>query len=177
VLAGGALLAAVSIRASDQPAPLPVPEAFHWQETAGAIVALRPTAEHTYRALFSATAGADKPHGLCPAILMAGTELNVLTANGVPASHIAFALDFHGPAAVDALLDQEHYRQKFHCDNPNLKPLAELKAAGVQLYVCSQLLLAIGVPHTSLTRDVTLASDGLVVMMTFENDGYALLPF
>jgi intracellular sulfur oxidation DsrE/DsrF family protein len=152
-----------------------IPEAFGWVVVPGA--AISPDKAHIYRALFSATAGADKPDQLVPAVLMAGTELNALAASGLPLANADFVIDFHGPGAVDALLDNAHYQAKYHLDNPNLKVVSELKHAGVKLYVCAQLLLAIGVPFDALTPDVTVASDGLVVMMTFQNQGYALLPF
>ena len=163
--------------AADLPAPVKpvIPEALGWVVVPGA--AISPDSAHTYRAIFSATAGADQPAQLVPAVLMAGTELNALAAAGLSINHADFVIDFHGPGAADALLDNAHYQAKYHLDNPNLKVLAELKQSGVKLYVCAQMLLGMKVPFAALTPDVTVASDGLVVLMTFQNRGYALLPF
>jgi intracellular sulfur oxidation DsrE/DsrF family protein len=58
-----------------------------------------------------------------------------------------------------------------------LKVLSELKAAGVQLLVCGQNLLAENIDTSSISPDVMVASDALIVLMTFQNAGYALLSF
>jgi intracellular sulfur oxidation DsrE/DsrF family protein len=175
VLACGLCLTAAN--AADLPPPVRpvIPEALGWVVVPGA--AISPDKAHVYRAIFSATAGAEAPDKLVPAVLMAGTELNALVASGLTVANADFVIDFHGPGAVDALLDNPHYQAKYHIDNPNLPVLSELKKSGVKLYVCAQLLLGIGVKFESLTPDVTVASDGLVVLMTFQNQGYALLPF
>jgi hypothetical protein len=34
-----------------------------------------------------------------------------------------------------------------------------------------------GVDPSALTREITIASDALIVLMTYENQGYALLSF
>ena len=47
----------------------------------------------------------------------------------------------------------------------------------MRLYACSQEMLATGTGFDTITPDVTVASDGLVVLATFENRGYAFLPF
>jgi intracellular sulfur oxidation DsrE/DsrF family protein len=163
--------------AAELPPPVKpvISEAFGWVVVPGA--AISPDRTHTYRAIFSATSGAEKPDQLVPAVLMAGTELNALAASGLAPAQADFVIDFHGLGAVDALLDNAHYQAKYHLDNPNLKVLSELKQAGVKLYVCAQMLLGAGIPFDRLTPDVTVASDGLVVLMTFQNRGYALLPF
>ncbi len=171
-----AILAAPAGAASLPPPAAPViPQAFGYVAVPGA--AIKPDKTHVYRVIFSATAGAAKPDALVPAILMAGTELNVLVANSLKLSNAAYVIDFHGPNAIIGLLDNAHYRQKFGIDNPNLPVLAELKNAGVQLYVCSQEMLATGTAFNTITPDVTVASDGLIVLATFQNRGYAFLPF
>ncbi len=176
LLGCGRLFAAAAFAVPLPPPVKPIiPEAFGWVVVPGA--AISPEATHTYKAIFSATDPAAQPDQLVPAVLMAGTELNALAASGLAPSRADFVIDFHGPGAVDALLDNAHYQAKYHRDNPNLPVLAELKQAGVKLYVCAQMLLATKTPFDSLTPDVTVASDGLVVLMTFQNRGYALLPF
>jgi len=152
-----------------------IPQAYGYTAVPG--VAVKPDPHKIYRAIFSATAAADKPASLLPAILMAATELNTLAAYGVPLSNTRYVIDFHGPGAVYGLLDNAHYRQKFGTDNPNLPVLAELKKAGVKLYVCSQQMLAMGVGFNTISPDVTVASDGLFVLVNFQDQGYAFLPF
>jgi intracellular sulfur oxidation DsrE/DsrF family protein len=58
-----------------------------------------------------------------------------------------------------------------------LKVLSELKKLGVQLFVGGQNLLAENIEPKIISPDVTVASDALIVVMAFQNDGYALMGF
>jgi intracellular sulfur oxidation DsrE/DsrF family protein len=107
---------------------------------------------------------------------MAGSELNALGVCGIPVNHAKFIVVFHG-AAISGILDNNHYRQKYGIDNPNLKILTDLKKQGVQLFVCGQNLLAENIDFKIISSDVTIASDALIVLMTFQNMGYALMSF
>jgi intracellular sulfur oxidation DsrE/DsrF family protein len=107
---------------------------------------------------------------------MAGSELNALVAAGVPAANAKFVVVFHGPA-LDGILDDAHYKAKFGMANPNLPVLAEMKKQGVKLFVCGQNLAFAQVPPSTISPDITVASDALIVLMHYQNDGYALLAF
>lgn len=139
-------------------------------------VAIPPDAKRTYRAIYDGTHAADAPNQLLPVLNMAGSELNALGVAGVPLKNARFVIVFHGPA-MDGLLDDAHYQAKFHVPNPNLKVLAQLKKTGVKLYVCGQNVAFAGVDPKSLSPDITIASDALIVLMQYQNDGYALLSF
>ena len=139
-------------------------------------VAKAPDKARTYRALFDATQAADAPEHLLPALNMAGSELNALEAAGVPLRRAKFVVVFHG-AALDGILDDAHYSAKFGKSNPNLKVLAEMKKAGVEMFACGQNLAFAKIDPATLSPDVTVASDALLVSMQYQNDGYALLSF
>ena len=111
-----------------------------------------------------------------PALNMAGSELNAMGVVGTPLRNAKFVIVFHG-AAIDGILDDAHYRAKFGVANPNLRAIAEMKKAGVELFVCGQNVAFAKIDPTSLSRDVTIASDALLVLMKYQNDGYALLSF
>jgi len=135
------------------------------------------TAQHSYRMVFDARQGAAQPSELTPAVLLAVSEINTLAAHGVPRKNVRFAIVFHTVRSDEAVLDDAHYKTKYGISNPNLPFLSQLKAAGVELYVCGQELLADGVPLDAVAKDVTLAEDGLMVLVMLQNDGYALLSF
>ena len=135
-----------------------------------------PQKDHVYRTIFDATHAAEKPTQLVPALNMAGSELNALVASGIPSRNMKFVIVFHGDA-VAGILDAAHYKAKFGVDNPNLIVLAKLKKTGVQLFVCGQQLAADKTDPKKLAKDVAVASDALIVLMTYQNDGYALLSF
>jgi intracellular sulfur oxidation DsrE/DsrF family protein len=151
-----------------------VPEADGYAQIPNA--ALSPDKRTTYRAIFDATHAADKPSKLLPAINMAGSELNALAAVNAPLQNAKFAIVFHGPA-VDGILDDAHYKAKFGTSNPNLKAIAEMKRHGVEFFVCGQYLAGEKIDPQMLTPDVTLAADALLVLMRYQNKGYALMSF
>jgi intracellular sulfur oxidation DsrE/DsrF family protein len=138
--------------------------------------ALPPGKETKYQAIFDATRAAAKPTELVPAINMAASELNALAAVGAPLSNAKFVVVFHGPA-VDGILDTEQYKEKFGSENPNLKVIAEMKKAGVEFFVCGQYLAGEKIDSKTLSADVTLAADALLVLMHYQNRGYALISF
>jgi intracellular sulfur oxidation DsrE/DsrF family protein len=107
---------------------------------------------------------------------MAGSELNALGAANAPLSNTKFVVVFHGPA-VDGILDNAHYKAKFGTDNPNLKTIAEMKKHGVEFFVCGQYLAGEKIDPKTLTGDVTVAADALLVLMQYQNKGYALMSF
>jgi intracellular sulfur oxidation DsrE/DsrF family protein len=137
---------------------------------------LRPGHTHVYRAIFDATLAASKPDRLIPALNMAGSELNALGVEKVRLANAKFVVVFHGEALA-GLLDDAHYRSRFGVPNPNLAVLSQLKKAGVKLYACGQNLIAENIDPAILSPDVQVASDALLVLMVFQNRGYALMSF
>jgi len=161
-------------------APWPPPLAPVIPEADGYVVipdaAVSPDKSRTYRAMFDATRAADTPTQLLPALNMVGSELNALGVAGVPGGNTKFAVVFHGPA-IDGILTDDAYKAKFGTSNPNLKVLSELKKAGVELFVCGQNLAFDHIDPKTLSGDVSVASDALIVLMTYQHDGYTLLGF
>jgi intracellular sulfur oxidation DsrE/DsrF family protein len=135
-----------------------------------------PDKNRIYQAIYDATKASKDSSQIIPALNMAGSELNVLAVSKIPLSHAKFVVVFHG-AALNGILDDEHYKAKYGIANPNLKALSELKKAGVQLFVCGQNLLAENIDPKTISTDVAVASDALIVLMAFQNDGYALMSF
>jgi intracellular sulfur oxidation DsrE/DsrF family protein len=48
---------------------------------------------------------------------------------------------------------------------------------GVELFVCGQNVAADKLDPKALARQVRIASDALIVLMTYQSKGYALLSF
>jgi intracellular sulfur oxidation DsrE/DsrF family protein len=138
--------------------------------------ALAPTKASSYRVVFDAARAAEKPTDLLPALNMAGSELNALPATNVPLANAKFAVVFHG-SAVDGILDEPHYKARFGVSNPNLKAIAEMRKSGVEFFVCGQYLAAEKIAPKSLTPEVKLAADALLVLIHYQNQGYAMLSF
>ena len=174
-VAAAALAATTLVLAQSSAPKAPViPEADGYVTIPNA--AIPPDSTRTYRAVFDARSAADAPSALLPAVNMAGSELNALGVAGVPLKNAKFVIVFHGDA-IDGILDEAHYKAKFGVSNPNLKVLAALKSKGTELFVCGQNLAFDHIDPKTLTQDVTVASDALIVLMTYQNKGYALLSF
>ncbi|MDB5223798.1 MAG: sulfur reduction protein DsrE [Chitinophagaceae bacterium] len=139
-------------------------------------VAVPPDKKHVYRAVYDATKAAKQPAELIPALNMAGSELNALAVSNIPLTNAKFILVFHG-AAINGILDDAHYKSKFGISNPNLVVLSKLKQAGVKNFVCGQNLLGENIDPKTISKDVTVASDALIVLMAYQNEGYALISF
>lgn len=151
-----------------------IPEAYGWVTIPR--VALTPDRNRTYRAIYDATLLPQEPTQLVPALNMTGAMLNALAASGIPIANARFVVIFHG-AAINGILDDTRYRTKFGVPNPNLSVLTQLRKAGVELFVCGQNLAAENIDPTALSPDVTVASAAPIVLMTYQNDGYALMNF
>ncbi len=138
--------------------------------------AYNPDPKHVYKIVFDETKPGAKPTEAAQGIALAATELDQLRGNGVPAANTKFALVFHG-GALDSILNDATYKAKHGVDNPNLPILAALKKEGVELLVCGQMLVLTKTDPKTLSTDVTLGSDALLMLATFQNNGYALLSF
>lgn len=176
------VLASLSVRAADAPAPVPpmISGALPYVPIPGAAVA--PDRSRIYKVIFNVTRAPANPDQPVDGILFAATDLSALRGQGVPGPNTKFALIFHGPGgpalgAVDGILNNASYRAKFGVDNPNLAMLSALKQAGVEIMVCGQFLGAMKIDPRTLSPDVSVASEAFLTLITYQNNGYAVLEF
>lgn len=145
----------------------------------GAVVSLpdsgmQPSKDVDYKVVFNVTGsgGNDKVN---PSLDRVARAVNVFASAGVPLSHLHFVAVVHGPA-TPAVLDNEHYKEKFSLDNPNIKLITELKAAGVKVVVCGQALAHNKFPHEWVNREVEITLAALSDVIILEQQGYVLVP-
>jgi intracellular sulfur oxidation DsrE/DsrF family protein len=146
----------------------------------GALAA--PDKSRVYRVIFNITQAAPKPEQPVAGVVFAATDLTALRTQGVPAPNTKFALIFHGAVggdlgAVAGILNNATYRDRFGVDNPNLAMLSALKRAGVEIMVCGQFLGAMKIDPKTLSPDVAVASEAFLTLITYQNNGYAVLEF
>jgi intracellular sulfur oxidation DsrE/DsrF family protein len=79
--------------------------------------------------------------------------------------------------ATYAVFDNELYKEKFKCDNPNLQILKELMDAGVEFYVCGQTMQKRNIDTKKLVKGTKVASSGLTAITTYQLKGYSLVKF
>jgi intracellular sulfur oxidation DsrE/DsrF family protein len=175
-LATISMLAIPCAQPADPPgaAPALIPGALPYVPIAGAKAA--PDGSHVYKVIFNVTRAATRPEQPVDGILFAATDLSALRGQGVPATNTRFALILHD-SAVDGILDNGSYRAKFGVDNPNLGMLSALRQAGVEIMVCGQFLGAMQIDPRTLSPDVSIASEAFLTLITYQNNGYAVLEF
>jgi intracellular sulfur oxidation DsrE/DsrF family protein len=136
--------------------------------------AFQPEKNETYKVVFSVQAGGrtDEPN---PSLDRVARTVNLYASAGVPLSHLKFVAVMYG-AATDAALDNEHYRQKYGVDNPNLDLIRKLHNAGVNVAVCGQAAAEHRDHYEWIAPEVTLALSALTTITTLEHEGYVLMP-
>jgi intracellular sulfur oxidation DsrE/DsrF family protein len=136
--------------------------------------AYQPEKKETYKIVFSVQAGS-KPDELNPSLDRVARTVNLYVWAGVPLNHLKFVAVMYG-AATDAALDNEHYRQKYSVDNPNLDLIRKLRNAGVDVAVCGQAVAEHGDHYEWIAPEVTLALSALTTITTLQHQGYELMP-
>lgn len=137
--------------------------------------AIQPDRNQTYKTLFSVTKGASDPKDVNDALDHVARAVNVFASAGVPLDHLKFVVIVHGPA-LPLVLDNASYQKRFKVDNPNIKLIQELKAAGVEFAVCGQALAAMKYDVSEVNPDVKVALSALSTMIIYQQQGYALVP-
>ncbi len=102
--------------------------------------------------------------------------MNLHGLGGVKPENLNVAVAIHG-GATDVILNNEAYQNRYELDNPNLKLIDELKAAGVELYVCGQSLLARQYEQDQVNEKIKIGLSMLTVVTTYLHKGYHQMVF
>ncbi len=145
----------------------------HFHDVPGA--AYKPEPSRQYKIVFSVTRGAKTPTDVSVGLDKVARTVNLYTSAGVPLSHLHLVAVMSAEATF-AALDNEHYKQKYGVDNPNLPVIAALKKAGVDVAVCGQAVADLGFGFDSVDKSITLAQSALTTVTTLQQQGYALMP-
>jgi intracellular sulfur oxidation DsrE/DsrF family protein len=138
--------------------------------------AVQPQKSRKYKVIFNLSQAAANPKEVLPGLAGAARLLNVFITDGLPRGNLKVAAVFHSAAGY-AAMDNDVYRAKFNVENPNLKIIGELKAAGVHLFLCGQTLHDLNFHEKDLLPAIKLATSAAIVLVTDQNDGYALMSF
>jgi len=102
-----------------------------------------------------------------------GRLINLHVASGIPKDHIHVVIVVHGPA-LNAFLNDEHYRKKFKTANPNLDILEQFRALGTKFIACGQAQTFLGIPREDMIPDIATALTAQVVLSNYQLKGYVL---
>lgn len=137
--------------------------------------AYQPAADKEHKVVFGLHQGSKKPAQINPALNAVARAVNLYGGAGVPLAKMKFVAVAYGDAA-DAFLDNDHYRQKFGVDNPNIPLIVELKDAGIVVAVCGQSLEAHAYQPEWVDSHVTVALSAITTITELQENGYVLMP-
>ena len=136
--------------------------------------AIQPDKNTEYKVVFNLI-GEGPNEKINPSLERVARAVNIFASAGVPLSHLHFVAVIHGPA-TQSVLDNDHYKEKFNVDNPNVKLIAELKSAGVKVVVCGQALAAKKFSQEWVNHDVEITLSAISTVIILEQQGYVFFP-
>lgn len=143
------------------------------REMSDGAVPLNP--EHSYKLIFNISQGGQTPAELIPGVVRAARFLNLAELAGVPKENVQLAVVIHGPA-TRSVLKQDNFEERFEGRNQNLDLFAELRKAGVEIFVCGQALAHMQLDPDWVTDDVEVATAALTVIAEYQLRGYHVMP-
>lgn len=102
--------------------------------------------------------------------------INLHGLGGIPHENIHVKVAVHG-GAIFSLLEHESYKALYGVDNPNLAVYDALKAAGVEIYVCGQSLIARNIEIQDIWDGSEIALSMFTTLTKYIPEGYILLRF
>lgn len=142
------------------------------QSTEGA--AERPDKRLRYQVVFEITKAAAEPGKVNPSLEKVARFLNLLGGDDVKPRAGDIVAIVHGPATPSILSDAAH-RARLGLANPSTDLLKALRAAGVEVRVCSQALAGHKIERTSVSDLVQTDVSALTTIATLQLRGYALI--
>ena len=101
--------------------------------------------------------------------------VNLYALAKVPDEKVRIAVVIHGKATPLALSDSS-YREHFTKANPNAALMEELRAAGVEFFVCGQALRHRGYAPKEVHSGIHVALSAMTKLVELQNAGYGLIP-
>jgi intracellular sulfur oxidation DsrE/DsrF family protein len=135
---------------------------------------LQPDNSAQYKVVYNVNERGE-PEKLNPALDKLARSVNIFASAGVPLKNMHFIGVVHGPATF-ALLDNEHYRERFQVDNPNLKLIEALDKAGVKIMVCAQALANLKLQPEWVDPKVEVTLSALSDFVLLQQQGYVFVP-
>lgn len=136
--------------------------------------ALRPNPNREAKIVVNVVRPMNSPAEVNPGLDRVARLVNLFALSKVPPEKLKIVAVLHGGATA-ASLDSAHYREKYQVDNPNIKLIEALKRAGVSVYVCGQAVAHSGFGQSWINRDVSVALSAMMVLVHYQNEGYALV--
>lgn len=134
----------------------------------------QPVAGREYRVIMDLTQGGpdDKPLKVLERV---ARLVNILDAGGVDQQHRKIVVVMHGGSTLSTLTDAAWAARGKGDVNPNSELIRNLAAAGVQLRLCGQSMVANGLTPADLNPAVQVDVAALMTVIHHQQQGYALV--
>jgi intracellular sulfur oxidation DsrE/DsrF family protein len=129
-----------------------------------------------YKVLFDVYQKQTNPAKVNRQLNTAARFLNMHGQAGVPLENLKVVCVVHNKAGFD-MMDNESYKAKYGVDNPNIKIMEQLTAAGAEIYICGQTAYSRGIDTQKLATPVKMALSAMTAIVTYGNKGYNIIPF
>lgn len=97
--------------------------------------------------------------------------INLHVASGIPIGKILPVIVVHA-GALNAFCTNEHYKEKYKTDNPNLKLINELKNFGALFIACGQAMAFKKITKEELLPEVKISLTAQTVLSAYQLKGY-----
>jgi intracellular sulfur oxidation DsrE/DsrF family protein len=136
----------------------------------------RPDPSLEYKIIVDLSTGADSPEEISRWVDNIARLMNLHGLAGVPKDRLHVKVVVHG-GAIFTLLNDEKHQARSKVNNPNLKVYDALKAAGAEIFVCGQSMIARNLDKNDLWPGVKIAHSAMTTITTYVPQGYTLLKF
>lgn len=136
----------------------------------------RPDGTLEYKILVDLTSPSEDNKQISRFVDNVARMMNLHGLAGVTQDRLKVKVILHG-GGIFTLLNDENYKKRFEVENPNLKVFEALKAAGADIMVCGQSLIARNLKTSDLWPGVRVAHSALTTITTYVPQEYILLKF
>lgn len=98
-------------------------------------------------------------------------KINLHVAAGIPLKNLKLIILVHGPA-LKAVLNDQYYKDLYKVDNPNIRMLNEMVAAGVKFIACGQSMAFQGLERKMLLPMIGVAFTAQTSLSYYQMQGY-----
>ena len=136
----------------------------------------RPDPAIQYKIVFEASEKIDSFSQVYPPLEHVARMYNLHVYGGVPQKNLDVVLVIAG-FGIPAVMNNEAYRKRYGVDNPNLKILEELKAAGIKINGCAQAMMKNSIDPADVNPIVQPIFSRFTTISTYQMKGYAYFKY
>jgi intracellular sulfur oxidation DsrE/DsrF family protein len=126
-----------------------------------------------YKLLFELTS--NNPDSVIKEINFGLTEvarvINLHIASGIPLKKIIPVIVVHG-GALNAFTTNQHYKEQYKFDNPNIKLISDLQNIGCKFIACGQAMAFFEIKKEALLPIVKVSLTAQTVLSSYQLKGY-----